>query len=116
MERPRPLHAQLIRDARKAKGWSLDHLAHRLQHPVTRSHLNDIEFGRRNPGVALMDDLAAALDLPADYFCWLFGHWPADLRDSAAYSVEDVTAAFGAFRAALHRGRHRKQGESDDAR
>lgn len=111
MERRRPRHAQLIHDARIGKGWTLERLSATLRHPVTRAHLSDIEQGRREPGIGLMDDLATALDLPYDYFCWLLGRWPADLRDDGVRSQEAVTAAFAAFRAALDRGRPRKPRE-----
>lgn len=82
----------------------MDRLSARLRHPVTRAHLSDIERGQRLPGMALMDNLADALSLPYDYFCFLLGRWPPDLRDIDA-SPESISAAFAAFRNVLGRPR-----------
>ena len=104
----------MIRQSRMGRHWTLDRLSAEMPHRPTRAHLSDIELGRREPGVSLMDELATALDLPYDYFCWLYGRWPADLRNGEA-DERTICAAFAAFRREIARARTRPEGTADGA-
>jgi len=111
MERKRPAYAQLIRSARRQKDWSLDNLSARLSRPLSRQYLSDIERGARQPQ-EILDEIAAVLELPMDYFCFLLGRWPPDLRDVTA-SPEQVSAAFSTFRAVLARKQPKGDGDGN---
>ena len=53
-----------IRNARKAKGWTLDQLAQALD--ISRVSVWGWENGKTHPRASRLADVAAALDLPVD--------------------------------------------------
>lgn len=48
-----------IREIRKSKKWTLDHLAELVG--TSKGHLSDIETGKREPSTTMLRDIAAAL-------------------------------------------------------
>jgi transcriptional regulator with XRE-family HTH domain len=51
-----------IRELRKAKGWSQEHLADEAD--VHRTYMWGVEQGRRNPSLKHLTRVADALDVP----------------------------------------------------
>ena len=52
---------QTIRKIRRGKGWYLVDLAHQV--PIARAYLSEIENGHKAPSVAMLGDIAVALDM-----------------------------------------------------
>lgn len=70
--------------------------------PISPQYLNDVERNRRNPpSEALIEQIADVLGLAPEYLFFLAGQFPPQDRDGR-YPEENVTAAFAAFRRALH--------------
>lgn len=51
-----------VRRLREAKGWSQEDYADRAG--IHRTYVSDIERGRRNPTVTVVEKLAGPLDVP----------------------------------------------------
>ena len=51
-----------VREARKAKGWSIERLS--LESNVNKNYISDLERGKRNPTLLIVDTLCNALDIP----------------------------------------------------
>jgi transcriptional regulator with XRE-family HTH domain len=104
---------QVIAAERKRRGWRRKDLAERVLKedgtPISPQYLNDIELDRRNPpSEDLIEQLATALDLEADYLYYLAGRIPPQDRDSER-PRENVRAAFAAFREELARSKPRRR-------
>ena len=52
-----------VRALREAKGWSQEDYADRAG--IHRTYVSDIERGRRNPTITVVEKLAAPLEVPA---------------------------------------------------
>lgn len=50
-----------IREIRKEKKWTLDHLAELVG--TSKGHLSDIETGKREPSTTMLSDIAEALSV-----------------------------------------------------
>lgn len=59
-----------VRKLRQKRGWSQEELAHESH--LHRTYISGVERGVRNPTVSVLQEIAAALDVP-----------PARLLDSA---------------------------------
>ena len=97
---------EIVAEARKKAGISQKELAGRVIRdgkPLTPQYLNDIERDRRNPpSEPIIQELAKALDLPADYLILAAGSVPADLEDRMRGATpQQVETAFRAFRKSL---------------
>ena len=56
---------QTIQRIRKDKGWFAVDLAHQV--PIARAYLSEIEHGHKAPSVAMLNDIARALQMrPAE--------------------------------------------------
>ncbi len=53
---------QRIQEARRAKGWTQEDLAHHAG--LDFSYLNQLENGKRNPSIGTISKIATALGLP----------------------------------------------------
>jgi len=51
-----------IRYLRKLKGWSQEELS--LRSGINKNYLSDLERGRRNPTLVVMEKVAIAFDIP----------------------------------------------------
>ena len=51
-----------VREARKAMGWSIERLS--LESNVNKNYISDLERGKRNPTLLIVDTLCNALDIP----------------------------------------------------
>lgn len=51
-----------IKYLRKLKGWSQEDLA--LNSDINKNYISDLERGRRNPTLVVMERIAIALDIP----------------------------------------------------
>ena len=51
-----------VREARKTKGWSIERLS--LESNVNKNYISDLERGKRNPTLLIVDTLCNALDIP----------------------------------------------------
>ena len=79
---------EAITQARKDKRLSQKQVAARILKedgkPISPQYLNDIEHDRRNPpGEPIVHQLADILDLNLDYFSFLAGRFPSDVREMA---------------------------------
>jgi transcriptional regulator with XRE-family HTH domain len=93
-----------INAARREKDWNLKDLASKILREdgaaISVQYLNDIEHDRRSPSSDWMvQQLARALNLEADWLYFLAGRFPADLRQSNL-SKDDVVKKIQAFRKA----------------
>lgn len=98
---------QAIAQARKKLEISQKELARRVTKedgaPISPQYLNDIERDRRNPPSSyLLDQFAAALEIPHEYLHFLARQLPEDLPEGD-YNPETVQSAFRAFRRELER-------------
>lgn len=50
-----------IRELRKDRGWTIDQMAEMIG--VSKSHLSEVETGKKNPSSPLMDTLAALFEV-----------------------------------------------------
>jgi transcriptional regulator with XRE-family HTH domain len=91
-----------IRSTRKTKGLSLRELARRIK--IAPTFLSDIERDRDNPSEKVLEKIAGALELDADYLKDLNPaiHF-ADLRDVLAYN-RDLSIAFAKLIRGLKNG------------
>lgn len=56
-----------IRKIRKEKGWFAIDLAYQV--PIARAYLSEIEHGHKSPSVAMLSDIARALQMkPSDFW------------------------------------------------
>lgn len=62
--RYRLIFADNIRKLRQITGQSQEHLAHRVG--ISRTYLGEIERGKRNIGIDLMEKIAAELNIPLE--------------------------------------------------
>jgi transcriptional regulator with XRE-family HTH domain len=100
---------RVILESRRALGLSQKDLASRVRRddggPISPQYLNDIEHDRRNPtGRLLIDQIARALKLDADYLSFLAGQFPEDVRRQKP-DEEQFSSAWQAFRRNLKEGR-----------
>jgi transcriptional regulator with XRE-family HTH domain len=56
---------QNVRRLREAKGWSQEDYADRAG--IHRTYVSDIERGRRNPTITVVEKLAKPLEVPAGH-------------------------------------------------
>ena len=54
-----------VRRLREAKGWSQEEYADRAD--IHRTYVSDIERGRRNPTISVVEKLARSLDVTPGY-------------------------------------------------
>jgi transcriptional regulator with XRE-family HTH domain len=108
---------EIIRKGRAGR-WTLKELAARVLKedgkPISVAYLNDIERARRNPSSDhLLQQFAAALDLPVEFLYFYARRLPPDLYDDKLYGdlgelskshIDNVVAAFDAFREMLLKG------------
>jgi transcriptional regulator with XRE-family HTH domain len=104
---------QAIAAERKKRGWRRKDLAARILKedgtPISPQYLNDIELDRRNPpSEYLLEQIAIALGLDADYLFYLAGRIPPKDR-GGDHPPEKVRAAFAAFRKELAKSKPRRR-------
>jgi transcriptional regulator with XRE-family HTH domain len=104
---------QAISAERKKQGLKRKDLAAKVLKgdglPISPQYLNDIELDRRNPpSEDLIEQMATALGLEADYLYYLAGRLPPQDRDGDR-PRENVLAAFVAFRKELARTKPRRR-------
>ena len=87
-----------IRQARKAKGWGLKHVAEHIG--ISARNLCDFEKGYRFPPLQkheLVKQIADKLELKSDWLYYLLGVYPADIRRKNL-SPDAVVAAMDQLR------------------
>lgn len=69
----------LLRSERKARGWTLEQLAKRLQ--VTKGYISRLEGGKAKPAVRMIEVLARTLQIDPNPLLILAGRIPADVSE-----------------------------------
>ena len=103
-----PQLGDVIHQARRARRWSLRHLAALVPKedgtPISQQYLNDIELHRRTPSPQVLQGLATALELDYDALLLLAGGGEAVVRAYFADHPQQAEAVVQLFRVAKERG------------
>ena len=75
-----------VREARKAKGWSIEYLS--FESGVNKNYISDLERGKRNPTLMILSRISKALN--CDLSTLLQG-----IQD---YSLEDIVSTISSMR------------------
>lgn len=76
---PAPELGAFVRSERESRGWTLEHLAKRLQ--VTKGYISRLERGKAKPAAKLIELLSKTWQIDPNPLLILAGRIPADVRE-----------------------------------